>query len=46
MKTYDIKKEHCEYLRDRGGSCSGQIWELELEMKIWNFIATIINFIN
>ena len=42
MKIYDTNDIYY-YLVDRGVSCSGQIWEIKLEIRLWNFIANIVN---
>jgi hypothetical protein len=43
MKIYSGENAHYNYLCDRGISCSGTKRELDLEIRIWNFIAKIIN---
>jgi hypothetical protein len=43
MKIYDVEEDRWQYLVDRGVSCSGPLRELKLEIRIWNFIAKIIN---
>jgi len=40
---YGWPKGHYEFLCDGYGSHSGWRWSTLLEMKIWNFIARIIN---
>ena len=42
MKTYKLN-DKWEYFRDRGISRSGTILEIEIEMRIWNLIAVIVN---
>ena len=41
----EIYKNRWEYLKDRGVSRSGSQWELDLEIRMWNFIARIVNLI-
>jgi len=50
MKIYDTTKDeyglvrgNYEYLCDRGVSRSGTKGELLFEMRVWNFIARIVN---
>ena len=42
-KLYD--NDIYDYLCDRGIPRSGQKWELLLEIRIWNFIAKIVNYL-
>lgn len=53
MKIYNTSKDEygCtigayDYLRDTGGSCSGSLFGLWVEMNIWNLIARIVNFLH
>lgn len=52
MKEYNTKKDkygwpigHYEFLCDGLGSHSGWRWSAMLEMKLWNFIAKIVNLL-
>lgn len=53
MKIYNTAKNKYglvigayDYLVDRGISMSGTKKELEIEIKLWNFVAKIINKLN
>lgn len=52
MKIYNTRNDkygwpvdQYEFLRDGLGSHSGWRWSVKLEMKIWNFIAIVVNFV-
>lgn len=42
MKTYNTNDIR-DYLVDRGVPRSGQKWEIRLEIRLWNFIANVVN---
>jgi hypothetical protein len=45
MKLYKGENAHFEYLSDRGVYASGCKGELDFEIRVWNFIAKLINYL-